>query len=147
MMTAGRAIDKGTANPAIKAPIRITAIKRARKTRSSFCSGGLNNFIEEKSDSNSIFILLGDHQPPTLEYKIWNAGIDDATTPIHIIGRDSLFIRSFEEHGLQAGMNIDLSKSEVLKHQGIYSLFFRQLIKQYGEKGTELPQYFPNGLE
>ena len=106
----------------------------------------VTNFIKEKIDSNSIVVLLGDHQPPTLEYKIWNYS-DDAATPFHIISKDSVFVNSFLEYGLQTGIKVDISDKKYLNHQGVYSLFLRQLIKNYGEEGAELPQYFPNGLE
>ncbi len=106
----------------------------------------VTDFIKEKTNKNSIFVLLGDHQPPTLEYKIWDYS-DDAATPLHIISKDTVFVNSFIKYGLQPGMNVDISNKQYLQHQGIYSLFLRQLINKYGEEGAELPQYFPNGLE
>ena len=104
------------------------------------------DFIKNQSNRNSIFILLGDHQPATLEYKIADRS-HNAATPIHIISRDSAFVNSFQKYGLQPGMNVNIINVEYINHQGIYSLFLRQLLEFYGVEEIELPQYFPNGLE
>ncbi len=106
----------------------------------------LERFIGEKIDDDAIVVLVGDHQPPTLEYKIWEF-TDDAATPVHIISKDSAFVQSFAEYGFTPGMMVDHTKVEYMAHQGLFSLLSRQLIQRYGSEASTLPTYYPQGLQ
>ena len=71
---------------------------------------------------NSIYIIVGDHQPPGMEYMI--AGItDDAATPMHIICQDNSLIQHFQSHGFQKGMSVNLDKIEYTNHESFYGIF------------------------
>lgn len=81
----------------------------------------MTQFILEEQES-SIFILVGDHQPPSMEYKI--AGItEDSATPIHVISKDSVLVNYFLGAGFQRGMKVELEGLEYLKHEEFYELF------------------------
>jgi hypothetical protein len=105
----------------------------------------LSDFIRNDSAENSIFILMGDHQPPQVSRR------DDGwDTPIHVISRDEDFIDSFLEYGFDPSMdvadNVSAVVEPVMHHEGLYSLLVRQLLQQYGEAGVDLPTYLPNGV-
>ena len=93
-------------------------------------------------DENSIFVVLGDHQPPTLTYY----GGDGLETQVHVISKNEAFINGFLPFGFDPGMEPDTNKVD-LKHEGIYSLFMRQLLTHYGDNVQELPEYLPDGIQ
>jgi hypothetical protein len=100
----------------------------------------LSDFIRSDAAENSIFVLVGDHQPPQVSRRD-----DSSDTPIHIISRDADFIESFLEYGFNAGMDVSVVEP-VMRHEGLYSLLVRQLLQQYGKEGVDLPNYLPNGV-
>ncbi len=97
----------------------------------------LVDFIN-KTEGNNLFIIIGDHQPPVLESK-------DSLTPVHIVSKDSTFIAGFNDYGFNPGFIPKASKVQV-RHEGLYSIFVRQLLMNYGEKEVALPKYKPNGI-
>ena len=80
----------------------------------------LTDFILRNGDDNSLFVLIGDHQPPRVSRKS-----DGWATPIHII-------QSYETE---------------LHHEGIYSMLMRVLLKRYGSDPSPLPAYLPQGVK
>ncbi len=102
----------------------------------------VTKFIAEKGDENSLFIVIGDHQPATVvKYKQ-----DDYDTPIHIVSKDSSLVQSFKEYGFTDGLRLSPENSSI-HHAGIYSILQRELLKNYGEEGAVIPAYLPKGLE
>ncbi len=99
----------------------------------------LTDYIARLDDGNSLFILFGDHQPPVFKTESFD-------TPVHIISKDTALIQSFMQYGLQPGLQIDTTKSRELHHEGMYSLFVRELKKNYGTDTLDLPPYFPEGI-
>jgi hypothetical protein len=59
----------------------------------------LANFILSDTESNSIYVLFGDHQPPL----ITNAQ-NSYKTPVHIIAKDKTFIKQLQNKGFTEGM-------------------------------------------
>lgn len=99
------------------------------------------DFIVSYPDSNTIFILMGDHQPPII------SGKDDGLeTPVHIISKDKKFLDGFAEYGFREGLKLD-EKGNSIRHEGFYSMFLREFVKIYGKKGTFVPDYYPYGIE
>lgn len=87
----------------------------------------LTQFIEQEEES-SIFILVGDHQPPSLEYKI--SGITPlSSTPLHIISKDSTLVQGFIGEGFQDGMDIDLKSVKYIGHEDFYGIFMENLFE------------------
>ncbi len=104
----------------------------------------LNSFVQfiiTEGKDNDIFILIGDHQPPILTNQ--DDGFD---TPVHIIVRDSLFGSGFSKYGFTPGMLIS-GNHKAIKHEGIYSMFMHEFIKNYGTDTTHLPIYRPEGIQ
>jgi hypothetical protein len=100
----------------------------------------LSDFIIKNGTENDIFILIGDHQPI-----IFPDPEDGFETPIHIISQDSSFVRGFLQYGFNEGLLVkDPLKS--IKHEGFYSMFMREFVRNYGEETTDLPEYRPNGV-
>jgi hypothetical protein len=104
------------------------------------------DFIIKNGDDNSVFVVLGDHNPAGLEWKLTNK-LNKWATPIHIIAKDAAFTQSFYPHGFTEGLEVDTSQFTMMRHMGLYSLLTRQLLENYGEEGTVLPEYLPWGLK
>ena len=99
----------------------------------------LTDFILNHGEENSLFILIGDHQPPQV-----SARFDGWDTPMHIISQDQTFIDSFAQYGFTPGLKIKSSKP-TLHHEGNYSLIVRALLHRYGAAQATLPAYLPHG--
>lgn len=101
----------------------------------------LVDFITKQGDQKSIFILVGDHQPPRVARRA-----DGFETPIHIVSQNAELATQFIEHGFVKGMRVhSLTKS--IKHEGFYSLFMHTLLSTYGKPVETLPPYFPDGVQ
>ena len=94
-----------------------------------------------KNGGNDIFILIGDHQPPIITKKN-----DTFETPLHIISRDSLFIKSFFPYGFENGLVIKHTKSYI-RHEGIRSMFLKEFIRNFANEYDSLPEYMPYGFD
>jgi phosphoglycerol transferase MdoB-like AlkP superfamily enzyme len=92
-------------------------------------------------DSDAIFILVGDHQPPRVSRRD-----DGFQTPIHVIARDDAFLDEFKAEGFVDGWTVPFSE-ENMHHEGLYSLLVHALVSQYGEAGIVPPDYLPYGVE
>ncbi len=101
----------------------------------------LTDFILRHGDENSLFVLIGDHQPPQVSRRA-----DGWETPVHIVSRDADLIAAFAEYGFGPGLEVQ-PVEPTLRHEGIYSLFMRVLLSQYGADQTNLPEYLPNGAD
>lgn len=100
----------------------------------------LAQFILEVGDENSIFVLIGDHQPPAVSRRA-----DGWSTPVHIISKDARFVDAFAEYGFTPGLEVsDLEPS--LRHEGFYSLFMRELLSRYAAGAIAEPAYLPEGI-
>ena len=75
----------------------------------------IETFILEKASDNSLFIILGDHQPPLLKSS-------SHLTPVHVITKDSLLLSSFNTFGFVPGIRADYANPKTLYHEGLYSL-------------------------
>jgi len=95
----------------------------------------LTHYIKNKGQDNSVYIIIGDHNPGGLEYKLYNK-FNKWATPIHIISKDAAFVESFHQHGFTEGMKVDVANYKIMRHMGLYSLLTRQLLENYGEEGT-----------
>jgi len=101
----------------------------------------LTDFMLRHGDENSLFVLIGDHQPPQVSRRA-----DGWETPVHIVSRDADLIAAFAEYGFGPGLEVQ-PVEPTLRHEGIYSLFMRVLLSQYGADQTSLPEYLPNGAD
>ncbi len=100
----------------------------------------LTQFISTKTNNNAIFLIIGDHQPPFFTGN--QAGFE---TPVHIICRNREFTEAFYKYGLLEGLKPDLDAVPI-HHEGIYSMFMRELIRLYGDYSGGLPEYRPYGI-
>lgn len=110
----------------------------------SYILNVLKKFILEHGNSNSLFILLGDHQPAGMEYML-HGKTDTYATPIHIISKDSHWIDLFKKHGFTNGMVPVFKPNSPLKHEGFYSLFMN--IWAQKDSLSNIPPYIPNGIQ
>lgn len=101
----------------------------------------LSDFIVRQGSAKDVFLLIGDHQP----HHISNIQKHGLETFVHVISQNESFLHGLEEYGFSP----DLPDGNVsaLKHEALYSIFMRQIIKTYGPKGAPLPDYEPNGLQ
>ena len=99
----------------------------------------LTRLIETQGDENSLFILVGDHQPPAVSRR------DDGwETPIHVISRNPALVDAFGPYGFTPGLGVK-SMETALHHEGIYSLLMRVLTEQFGDGQIALPPWLPDG--
>jgi uncharacterized protein YfaT (DUF1175 family) len=102
----------------------------------------ITHFITDKAPDNSIFIIVGDHQPPII-----TQGDDSFETPIHVVSKDSAFVSSYFPYGFKAGMIKNPDEDQNMVHGGVYSLLIRNLAKNYSNMPADsLPQYMPEGV-
>jgi hypothetical protein len=99
----------------------------------------LEEFITSLDKENSVIVLIGDHQPPAV-----SRHDDGYGTMVHIISQDVDLLASFLEYGFVDGFVLE-NLEPTIRHEGLYSLFVRNLIAQYGKSPWILPPYLPNG--
>ena len=101
----------------------------------------LGEFISSLEKENSVIVLIGDHQPPTVSRRE-----DGFETMVHIISQDVDLLASFHEYGFMDGLVLE-NLEPTIRHEGLYSLFVRNFIAQYGKSPWMLPPYLPDGLQ
>lgn len=101
----------------------------------------LSEFISSLEKENSVIVLIGDHQPPTV-----SRHEDGFETMVHIISQDVDLLASFHEYGFVDGLVLE-SLEPTVRHEGLYSLFVRNFIAQYGKSPWMLPPYLSDGLQ
>jgi hypothetical protein len=101
----------------------------------------LVQFITNVPETNAIFILIGDHQPPVI-----TSANDGFETPVHIISCNKEFTKTFMQFGFREGMKAD-EKAIPIRHEGIYSMFMQEFVRFYGKDHSQLPEYRPYGIK
>ncbi|MDW3193647.1 MAG: sulfatase-like hydrolase/transferase [Cytophagales bacterium] len=99
----------------------------------------LSDFILKQAHHHDIFLLIGDHQPHVLgdHVKYGNE------TLIHVISKDQGFIQGFDAYGFQDSLE---NLTCPIKHEGIYSMFIREIMRAYGKPGKDIPPYEKDGV-
>ena len=87
----------------------------------------LTDYIIKTGNSDDIFILIGDHQPPQV-----SRHSDSFATPVHIIGQDAVFINHFLAYGLVPGLVVEDVRA-TMSHEDLYPMVVHLLLLQYGE--------------
>ena len=100
----------------------------------------LGEFISSLEKENSVIVLIGDHQPPTISRRE-----DGFETMVHIISQDVDLLASFHEYGFMEGLVLE-NLEPTIRHEGLYSLFVRNFVAQYGKSPWMLPTYLPDGI-
>jgi len=83
----------------------------------------LVDLILRQGDDDSLFVLIGDHQPPTVSRRA-----DGFETPVHVIGRNQSLLNVFAEDGFTPGLRIPAGSDAVMEHADLYALLMRDLI-------------------
>ena len=100
----------------------------------------LTRFILEKADSQSLIVILGDHQPPLLKSSNFN-------TPLHVITKDATLHERLEGFAFTPGLSIADQSSSELTHAGIYSLLIDLLSTPADSKHSPpSSSYRPKGI-
>lgn len=103
--------------------------------------GVVDHFIRTEADSNSIFVLIGDHQPPELGMS-WRHNF---STPVHILSKDQAFLDKFRDISFVEGMFTEPKDNKPVQHEAMFSMFVTRLLAQYGAGNPEL-EWIPDGL-
>jgi hypothetical protein len=101
----------------------------------------LEEFITSLEKENSVIVLIGDHQPPAVSRRE-----DGYGTMVHIISQDADLLASFHDYGFVDGLVME-DLAPTIRHEGLYSLFVRNFVAQYGESPGALPPYLPDGSQ
>ena len=99
----------------------------------------LEEFITSLEQENAVILLIGDHQPSTV-----SRHEDGFRTMVHIISQDVDLLASFYEYGFVDGLVLE-DLATTIRHEGLYSLFVRNFVAQYGKRPWITPPYLPNG--
>ena len=101
----------------------------------------IESFILNRANPNSVFIIMGDHQPPVLKSSNFN-------TPIHIIARDSTLIQRLDAYDFKPGLLIQGRSQTPLTHAGVYSLLVDVLTTSPDQQDAQLPsqRFRPQGI-
>jgi hypothetical protein len=99
----------------------------------------LTDFVIENGDGQSLFILIGDHQPPQVSRRS-----DGWDTPVHIISQDRALLAAFAEYGFAPGLRAS-TLNPSLRHEAFYSLLIRALLAQERVARIAWPPYLPYG--
>lgn len=100
----------------------------------------LTDFVIDNGNEESLFILVGDHQPPQVSRRS-----DGWDTPIHIISQDQGLLTTFAGYGFAPGLQAS-TLEPALRHEGFYSLLMRVLLEQENVARIALPPYLPHGV-
>lgn len=100
----------------------------------------LTDFILKNGDEHSLFILVGDHQPPQVSRRA-----DGWDTPMHVIAKDRALVDAFTGYGFVPGLEVE-SPEPALHHEGFYSLFLNVLVDRFGADHVARPAFLPAGV-
>ena len=98
----------------------------------------LFDFIVKNGSENDLFILVGDHQPTVIAEEKHGK-----ETPLHIICKDAKFADQFLEYGFSNDLSVE--GINMMRHEGIYSMFVKEMTKRYGSQSSKVPTYYPKG--
>ncbi len=99
-----------------------------------------------QQDSTCIFIVIGDHQPPKLDYLL-EGKKDPFTVPVHILSQDTAIINAFQSLGFDSGLLPDETIDVTLKHEAFYSMMVNRLLNVHGQVSQDsLPPVLMDGL-
>lgn len=98
------------------------------------------DFITKEADENDIFVIVGDHQPARVARYA-----DGWETPLHVISKNEALVESFYDYGFVSGLSTR-HVTQLMRHEGFYSLFMRSLLQQYGFSPGTVPVYMPDGI-
>ena len=137
-----RTLNQETTQEAVPLPDPIPhQVRRKNYLKSiDYELGFLTDFILKKGDANSIFVLIGDHQPQRVSRR--SDGFD---TPIHVISQDAAFVDGFLDYDFVRGLTVQ-DHTPTMRHEGFYSMFVQALLAQYGRGAKALPAYRPDGI-
>lgn len=99
----------------------------------------LQDFIINRVNENDIIFLIGDHQPHDIAHPA-----DGHETLLHVISKDNEFLGGFDNYGFRNSLDDIHTK---IKHEAMYSIFTRELIKSYSDLDHFFPEYEPDGLQ
>ena len=101
----------------------------------------MDQFMRREADSNSIFVLIGDHQPPELGMS-WHFNF---STPVHIVSRDTALLEEFRKIAFVDGLYTEPVGNKPVQHEALFSLFVTRLLARYGAGQPDL-EWIPDGL-
>ena len=101
----------------------------------------LADYLQAEAPSNSLAVVVGDHQPPGIEN-------ESSAVPVHVLSRKEDLVRRFEDYGFSEGLQPPAA-TDTLHHAGLYSMLTRVLTAHSGTRVDSLsarPPYHPNGV-
>jgi hypothetical protein len=88
---------------------------------------------------DALVIVIGDHQPPFLAVE--TRSFD---TPVHVLARDPALLEELAVHGFTDGLWLGPESRTALRHEGLFSLLVRSLVRAGGDAATA-PAYLAGG--
>ncbi len=104
---------------------------------------GLADLIESQRGEDTVFIVLGDHQPKLP----CNGGKPMSfNTPLHIISRDPALLERFSAAGFSDGLLVSPGARAPLAHEGLFSLFVVTFAAAWGDASHTPLERMPEGI-
>jgi hypothetical protein len=101
----------------------------------------ISDFIIKTGKKDDVYFVIGDHQPPVLN----DSDKYGLNTPVHIISQNESFLRGFKDYGFRNSL-FD-NKLKTVRHESMYSIIVREMMKNFGSGYKQLPEYEPFGLQ
>jgi hypothetical protein len=101
----------------------------------------LAEFITSQAQDDDIFLLIGDHQPPSI-----SISFDNWDTPMHVISKNADFVQRWKEYGFVEGL-IPSTESSPVTQEAVHWALLRSILQSYGEGNPVLPDFLPGGIE
>lgn len=92
-------------------------------------------------EGDRIVIIMGDHQPPIIAEEN-----DSYDVPVHILARDPALLDEFRGAGFIDGLQLNSGRPTAVRHEGLYSLMVRTLVRCCAEDSA-MPPYLPDGVK
>lgn len=103
----------------------------------------VEHFVTRKGGSNDLFIIIGDHQPPGMEWQISGMVNDDHAVPVHFICNDPNAEKILHHLSFATGWRPpDPEQAVRLRHEGLYSLLIHYIQAIYGTGHQEVPVWW-----
>lgn len=98
----------------------------------------LRQYLRTSVPSNSLVIIMGDHQPPLVPSGTYGV-------PMHVLSRDAALVEPFQDAGYSASLLLDDGALR-RTHAGLFSEWVRALTHADRPDGAPLPPRKPGGV-
>ena len=101
----------------------------------------IEDFLRKRRHSNSLIIILGDHQPSLA------ASQNKSLVPLHILTRDVSLSKAIKKYGFTKGLTHGKNINHNLNHEGLFSMLVSAMIVRDSQIAEPFVRFFPKGIQ